>query len=85
MTNTELKKIANNKKITHCYIYKGGYYRPNSCGYTDSMCKAGIYTKEDALRHAEGCRDIKLIPVNIKEHNDVIVKEVNDLLSRYIK
>jgi len=31
------------------FIKKGGYYyRPNSCGYTEMACKAGLYTKEEA-------------------------------------
>lgn len=85
MTDKELKKIGNNKSITHCYIYKEGFfYRPNSKGYTEYKTDAGIYTKEDAIIHAEKCREIRLVPIDIKEHNNMITEEVKDLLSRYI-
>ena len=84
MTKSELKKIANNKKIRFCYIRKGPYYRPNACGYTDFITKAGVYTKEEAIKRAESCKELTIIPVNIDEHNKFIVDEVKDLLSRHI-
>lgn len=79
-----LKQIAKNKKITHCYIRKGPYYRPNHCGYTDFRVEAGVYTKEEALHSAENCKELTIVPINIEKHNAEIIKKVNDLLSRYI-
>lgn len=78
------KQIAKSKKITHCYIRKGPYYRPGSCGYTDYTVKAGVYTKEEAISHAERCRELTLVPINNAEHNELIMEEVKDLLSRFI-
>lgn len=79
-----LKQIAKSKKITHCYIRKGSYYRPGSCGYTDYKVKAGVYTKEEAINHAERCRELTLVPIDNAKHNELIMDEVKDLLSRYI-
>lgn len=84
MKKSQLNKISRNKKITHCYISKGGYYRPGSCGYTDSQTKAGVYPKEEAIEHAEKCSDIWLVPINPAEHNARIIEEVKDLLSRVL-
>lgn len=78
------KQIAKSKKITHCYIRKGSYYRPESCGYTDYMEKAGVYTKDDAVRHAERCDELTLVPIDNARHNEMIMEAVKDLLSRYI-
>lgn len=78
------KQIAKSKKITHCYIRKGPYYRPGACGYTDYKAKAGVYTKEEALKHAEHCAELTLVPINNAEHNELIMEEVKDLLSRFI-
>lgn len=82
MSDKELNKIRKDKKITHYYIRKGPYYRPGACGYTDHITKAGVYAKEDALSHAEHCRELSLVPVEIAKHNGYIMEEVKDLLSR---
>lgn len=84
MTDKEINKIEKNKKVEFCYIYKRGYYRPNGCGYTDFVTKAGVYKKEDAVRQARNVRELVLIPIDIAEHNSAIMEEVNDLTSRYI-
>lgn len=85
MTKTEITKIKKAKHITHCYIKKrGGYYRPNSCGYTDHIVRAGVYTKEDALKHYEHCDELTLIPIIVEEHNKRIKEEVMELLDRVI-
>jgi len=82
---SKLDGILEDTIVTHCYIKKGSYYRPNSCGYTDFRNKAGIYTKEDAVSHAKSCSDLSIIPIDIKEHNEMIKSEINDLSSRLIK
>lgn len=84
MTNTELNRLAKNKKVTHVYIIKGVYYRPNCCGYTDYRTRAGVYEKEDAIQQATSCRDLTLIPINFEEHNNEIIDAVKDLLTRYL-
>lgn len=84
MTKTELKNIVNNKNITHCYIKKGLYYKPDACGYTDFRVRAGIYTKCDAIKHYKHCDELTLIPIHNSSHNDLILEEVKDLLSRII-
>lgn len=82
---SKLQELLNDSSITHCYIKKGSYYRPNSCGYTDMKHRAGVYTKQDAFNSAISCRDIDLIPININEHNAMIQKEIDELSSRLIK
>ena len=84
MKAKEINKLLKDKNITHCYIRKGAYYRPDSCGYTDYVTKAGIYEKTVAIEHAKRCEELTLIPINNSEHNTRIISEVNDLLSRYI-
>lgn len=83
--NYVLDEILNNKHIKYCYIIKGGYYRPNYCGYTEYVHKAGVYDKEDAVRHAKGCKDIRLERIDIDEHNKAIEEEIKDLKTRILK
>lgn len=84
MTKLELNKIIKDKNITHCYIKKNSYYMPKYCGYTDYKVKASIYTKEEALQHYTACNELRLIQININEHNKMIVDEIKDLMSRLI-
>lgn len=82
--NKLLDDILNNPDIQYCYIYKGGFYRPNSCGYTSHMSEAGVYKKGEAVAHARGVQEIKLIPINIEEHNKMINEKIENLKSRLI-
>jgi len=85
MKKSEIIKILNDKKITCCYIWKNGwYYRPSSKGYTESKLKAGIFTKEEAATHCNSCDEIKMIPINNSEHNNLLLSEITDLLTRII-
>jgi hypothetical protein len=79
-----LDKMLNDNSIQYCYIKKGSYYRPNSGGYTDFISKAGVYTKEKAVSYAKSCRDLKIIPIDIKNHNDIINQEIEELKTRLI-
>lgn len=86
MKLSEINKLSKNKKISHCYIRKNGYYyRPNSRGYSDKPIDAGVYEKEVAIQHATSCTDLVLIPINIQEHNTMIIEEAKSLLERIIK
>jgi hypothetical protein len=86
MKNSGINKITKSKQTTHCYIMKrGSYYKPNSCGYTDFPQWAGVYEKEEAVKHALCCDELTLIPINIKEHNMMIWDAINDLTSRIIE
>jgi len=76
--------ILNDESIKYCYIRKGSYYRPNSCGYTDMIHRAGVYTKEEAVSEGKFCRDITIQPIVISDHNEMINKEINDLKSRLL-
>lgn len=80
----ELDKMLSNESIKFCYIRKGSYYMPNSCGYTQFRHKAGVYEKADAVSHARSCRELTIIPINIEEHNKAINEEINDLKTRLI-
>lgn len=84
MKKSELKKIAKTKSITHCYIRKGPYYRPGSCGYTDFAHRAGVYTKEEAIKHAEHCGEIWLEPIHVPTHNKMLLDEAQEILGRII-
>ena len=79
-----LKRLISDKKTTHCYIRKGSYYRPNSCGYTDMRHRAGVYTIEEGVSHATSCRDLDLVVIDIEEHNKMMQKEIEELSSRLI-
>lgn len=81
----KLDKILADGVITYCYIRKGSYYRPNSCGYTDMRHRAGVYSVLEAISHAKSCRDLTIIPIDISEHNEMINKEIEDLQTRLIK
>ncbi len=84
-SKSKLNRIRNHKMITHCYILKDGmYYKPGHCGYTDFVTRAGVYPKDEAILSAEKCKELYLIPVINEEHNAGIIKEVQDLLTRYI-
>jgi hypothetical protein len=82
--NEGLQEILDNPSITHCYIKKGPYYRPNYCGYTDHLYRAGIYPKQDAISHVTGVREASAIPINNEEHNRMIEEQIKDLQSRII-
>lgn len=81
----KLDEILNNTEILYCYIKKGGYYRPNSCGYTDHLHKAGVFPKSEAISHAKSVREIRIIPINIIEHNVMIEQEISELKTRVLE
>ncbi len=71
--------------VVYMYIKKGGYYyRPNECGYTEFITMAGVYEKEDAVRQAKSVRELRLIPINIEEHNKNLLERIEELKSRII-
>lgn len=77
--------ILKDSTITHCYIRKGAYYRPDYCGYTDFQHRAGVYTKEDAIAHARGISEIRIEPIDNYKHNQMILNEINELKTRIIQ
>ncbi len=81
---SKLDQILNDESILFCYIRKGDYYRPNNAGYTSYKIFAGVYPKNQAVESAKSVREISIIPINIQEHNEMILKEINDLKSRII-
>jgi hypothetical protein len=80
----KLETILRDKDITHCYIYKGGYYKPDMCGYTDIQARAGVYIKQEAVDHAKHCREVTVIPIETKKHNKMILEEIEDLKKKII-
>lgn len=85
MTDKQLKKIETSKKVKFCYIKKHGvFYSENHCGYTDDRTKAGVYTKEVALKSVTSCRELAIIPIDIDAHNNAIMEKVKDLCTRLI-
>lgn len=83
--NDALDDILSNPEITHCYIKKNGsYYRPNSCGYTDHIARAGVYSKKQAVSEAKSVSEIQVIPINVEVHNNMINTEIEDFKKRLI-
>jgi hypothetical protein len=80
----KLHEIANNPNIKYCYIIKGSYYRPNSCGYTSLRFEAGVYPKDEAVSHAKSVREIRLEWVDIEEHNKMINQKIAELQGRLL-
>ena len=81
----ELDKILSDESVKFCYIKKGGYYyRSNHSGYTEYVVHAGVYTKDDAVSSAKSCGDIKIIPIDIERHNEIINKEIEELKTKLL-
>lgn len=80
----KLDEISNNPNIKYCYIIKGSYYRPNSCGYTSLRFEAGVYPKDEAVSHAKSVRVIRLEWVDIEEHNKMINQKIAELQGRLL-
>lgn len=69
MTFSDLKPsevnalIAEECEVPMFAILKDGYYyRPNGCGYTQSISQAGRYTKEDGEKELVSGENMRLIP-----------------------
>lgn len=80
----KLNSFLADPKITHCYIHKGMYYRPNSCGYTSYKHLAGVYSIEEGVSDAKSCRDIYLEIIDVEKHNNMVMDMINELKSRII-
>ena len=80
----KLDEISNNPNIKYCYIIKGSYYRPNSCGYTSLRFEAGVYPKDEAVSRAKLVRGIRLEWVDIEEHNKMINQKIAELQGRLL-
>lgn len=83
--NEKLNKILNDSNIEYCYIWKSGYYKPNSSGYTYLKHEAGIFPKKEAVNSAKSVQDITLEPVNVNEHNNMIFNIIKQLEKNIIK
>ena len=81
---SKLDEIENNPSIKYCYIIKGSYYRPDWCGYTSLKFEAGVYPKNEAVRHAKSVREIRLECVDIEEHNKMINQKISELHGRLL-
>lgn len=81
----ELQVVLNNVDIQHCYIKKyGNYYKPASCGYTEYQVYAGVYPKEDAVRKAMSCQELRVVPIDVEGHNELLIKTIEELKTRII-
>lgn len=79
-----LSEILEDPLVKYCYIYKGSYYCSNFSGYTSQKENAGIYTKKEAVDHAKSVSEIKIIPINIEEHNKIINDKINYLKGKIL-
>jgi len=82
-----LDEILKDESIKFCYIYKttGGYYRPNSCGYTGRLEDAGVYEKAEAVQDAKSCEHLRIIPIDVEKHNAHIQKRMKKLAMNKIQ
>lgn len=82
----ENDKILNDSSVKYVFIKKGGwYYRENYCGYTEHELQAGVYTKEDGYKHCGNILELRMIPINIEQYNNLIQKQVDKLLTQILK
>ena len=80
----KLDEILNNPNIKYCYIIKGIYYRPNFCGYTSIKSEAGVYPKDEAIKHAKSVREIRIEWCDVEEHNQMINDKIRELTGRLL-
>lgn len=81
----EYKLILDDQSITHCFIIKRGcYYRPNYCGYTERFYEAGVYEKQNAIKHAGDSLDITIKPIDNERHNRDIQRVIDMLNTKFI-
>jgi hypothetical protein len=81
----ELDLILDDKSVKYCYIKKrGAYYRPDSNGCTSYITQAGVYTKEEAVSKAKSCDELVVLPIDVFEHNKMILAKIEDLKSNLI-
>lgn len=81
----ELQDVLDNVETQYCYVKKyGNYYRPDSCGYTEYQIYAGVYSKEDAVRKAMSCQELRVVPIDVEEHNELLIKTIEKLKTRII-
>lgn len=79
------QSIMDDPNVSHCYIVKAGsYYRPNACGYTQVITKAGVYEKAEAVEHGLSCGDLRIVPIVTEEHNTALQKEIDEMKSRIL-
>ena len=86
--NEKLEKLIQDNPGAKAYIAKGGlYYRPGSCGYTERLVDAGVYSIEHAAREVRGCSlgdHMRVAVIKTEEHNKMINDKIEDLKSRLI-
>lgn len=81
----KLESFLTDTELTHCYIMKRGtYYRPKSCGYTSIKANAGIYTIKEGVEDAISCSELYLERITPKEHNEMLLKTIDDIQTRLI-
>lgn len=84
----KLDKLLSLPEETKAYIIKGGYYyRPESCGYTEYRSEAGVYSiKEavDSVRKSSLKCGMKVMPIDVEEHNKMLMDKIKEYKSRWI-
>lgn len=85
MNHEQLQELIEDPMAEFFYIMKGGYYYgPKSQGYVSDILLSGVYGKEEAIKHARGCSDLYLVPIDITKHNKMIADEIDGLSKRFI-
>lgn len=55
------------------------WWRPNSCGYTDCVDRAGRYSKEEALKIQQGSRGLGAVAIPVSALSQLETKRIVDL------
>jgi hypothetical protein len=70
------------------YIRKGGYYyKPNSCGYTERLEDAGVYSIQEAVESVKRCSigdNMDAIVIDVEAHNLMILNKIKELKQKLI-
>jgi hypothetical protein len=82
----DLLILISNPNFSHYYIKKYGlYYHHSNAGYVTQREDAGIYSATEAYKHAISCSTLIICPINIEEHNEMLMTKIKSLESRIIK
>lgn len=81
----ELDSILEDDSVIHVYIKKrGSFYGSNFCGYTGCIEKAGVYKKEEAIKHARSCDELLIVPISTEDHNKMLAQKIDALKSKIL-
>jgi len=77
--------ILKNEDIKYCYMSKLGYYYCEKYkGFTQSILKAGVYSKSEAIFHAKQVQSVYITPIDVNQHNEMINEAIEKLKDKLL-